>query len=184
MPRNGVGVVHDVAEVSRGLDHQLLRLFSLGASIANSADLFVLDHLDELVVAAELLPGLVVKPVFLPDCRFGKQLFIETAEVDDELAAQIAGEINLRSVQANDGAHLLTSDWLCNRHYSSSEAECDGAGAADKRFEARTGRGGEQNFVFRAFGKHVCNPMGPPEFSGPSPRDALLNGSRIALASS
>src|SRR5262245_22165298 len=115
MPRNGVGVVHDVAEVSRGLDHQLLRLFSLGASIANSADLFVLDHLDELVVAAELLPGLVVKPVFLPDCRFGKQLFIKTAEVDDELAAQIAGEINLRSVQANDGAHLLISDWLCNR---------------------------------------------------------------------
>src|SRR5262245_48792714 len=153
MPRIGVGVVHDVAEDSRGLDHQLLRLFPLSASIANSTDLFVFDHLDELVVAAELLPGLVVKPVFLPDCRFGKQLFIKTAEVDDELAAQIAGEINLRSVQANDVAHLLTSDWLCNRPIIAQAKPSAMVPAPQANgsswVSARTGRSGEQNVVFR-----------------------------------
>src|SRR5262245_19842184 len=115
MPRIGVGVVHDVAEDSRGLHHQLLRSFPLDAAVAHAAGFFVLDHFNELVVAAESLPVVFAEPIFFPDRCFGDQLLAETVEICDELASPIAGKVGLRSVQANDVAHLLTSDWLCNR---------------------------------------------------------------------
>src|SRR5262245_36622152 len=115
MPRIGAGIVHDVAEHPRGLHDQLLRSLPLDAAVAHAAGFFVLDHFNELVVATENLPVVFAEPIFFPDRCFGDQLLAETGEICDELASPIAGKVDLRFVQANDFAHLLTSYLLCNR---------------------------------------------------------------------
>src|SRR5262245_57809311 len=141
MPRIGVGVVHDVTEDSWGLHDQLLRSLPLDAAVAHPAGFFVLDQLDNLVVAAENLPIVLAEPILFPDRCFGDQLLAETGEICDELASPIAGKVDLRSVQANDVAHLLTSDWLFNRAII-AQAKPSAMVPAGKRFELGIGADG------------------------------------------